>query len=334
MFKNSLFNFTFKIVSGFFFGLIFPVVFILLDLNQLDEQVGWDQVWFVIYSQNIYFFSIIIFPLIFTIFNFLFYSVIEGNKKLQIANVKIIEEQKKNQLNEKLASIGVLAAGIAHEINNPMAIIKGNFELLKKYFVKLSIIHDIEIEKRVNIIELTIDRITKIVSGLKILSRTEQVDDDKEIINTHQEILQTFGNDGELVNLDGIKIHYKLNSKNPFVIGSTYKFQQIITNFISNSKDAIFVMNRKGVIEIESLDDNEFLILVFSDNGCGISKENLKKIFDAFFTTKPVGKGVGLGLSICHSLIKDMDGKLEVHSEVNNGSTFKLKFPSTKSSSV
>ena len=121
----------------------------------------------------------------------------------------------------------------------------------------------------------------------------------------------------------------KLEAINFNCLMNKNKLQQVIINLLSNAKDSK-KSTQVGKLKISSYNDERDIIIKFKDNGMGIASENLEYIFDAFFTTKEVGKGIGLGLSICHQLIKSSNGKIKVFSDVGIGTTFEIIIPITK----
>lgn len=236
------------------------------------------------------------------------------------------EKALQNQLvrSEKLASIGSLAAGVAHEINNPLAVIVLYLEKIKKLVQS----QKIDLDKVNEILEKQLqatERIRSIVNGLRIYARADD-SSTEEGMNIHTEIKACIALIGELIKSKGVQFNLNLKAKNVVVKGSRGHFQQVLTNLISNAKDAVDHSIDK-VISIETKDLENSVQIIISDTGSGIEKHTLKKIFDPFYTTKPVGKGTGLGLSIVHGIISDMKGKISVSSELGKGSSFIMEFP-------
>ena len=235
-------------------------------------------------------------------------------KKLEKEN-ELIKEQMFEE--NRLASLGRLAEGMGHEINNPLAIIHGYIEHIesdsdsKKFHKPLKIIH------------VSIERIKKIINGLKYYTRTDLAFD--EIINIHNIIINTITLMGSIYNKENVLFNNELTSSLCTVNGNSEKFQQVLLNLFSNAKDAMG--EKGGLIEIETERIDKSIIIKLIDNGSGITPENAKKIFDPFFTTKEIGKGTGLGLGIVNSIIKDMNGKIEVESKINKGTMFTITLP-------
>ncbi len=226
----------------------------------------------------------------------------------------------------KLASIGTLAAGVAHEINNPLAIIKSNLFILgeKLKATDLGSKLGMLIEKQ----ERAVDRIATIVRSLRNFSRSDT--DATELIDIHQAITETVNLCEAIYKKSGLTIQTEFASKSPFVKANLGKLEQVIMNFMSNAKDATESNTNEGVITIKTMDDGECVRIKFSDNGIGISKSDIPHILDPFFTTKPPGKGTGLGLSISSSIISGFGGSLSIESEVGLGTCIEVKLPSAK----
>ncbi len=274
-----------------------------------------------------------------------------SNKELQKTydDLKISQAMALQQ--EKLAGIGQLAAGVAHEINNPMGFISSNVDTLGRYFKKLeefisltesSLTSEIDSQSRENIIEkrnqLKLDfvlsdtenliretmegagRVTKIVQDLKSFARPSE--EELKISNINECVKST-------LNIVWNEIKYKATVDKelgnvPAAKCNPQQLNQVFMNILINAADSI---DEKGVITIKSWLEDSFVFVSISDTGCGISGKNLTKIFDPFFTTKEIGKGTGLGMSISYDIIKKHDGKLEVESKVGKGTTFTISLP-------
>ena len=250
---------------------------------------------------------------------------------------------------EKLASIGQLSAGIAHEINNPVGYIRSNLDVLNDYFKPL-----------LAYIELTNIELTKIASKKSAAQEFYQqedlafvLDDIEPLIASTLEgaarvskIIKDLGNYAhiddklpEAICIDELieksltlvanELKYKVTiskhlEANADVMGFPQKLLQVFINMLVNASHAI---ETKGSICISSRVVKQEINVSFADDGAGISQENLKSIFDPFFTTKPVGKGTGLGLHIVRLIIEDHHGRIEVSSKVGQGSQFNIYLP-------
>lgn len=272
-------------------------------------------------------------------------SLIQAYNRLKDQKAHIIHQ-------EKLATIGQLSAGIAHEINNPTGFVKSNLQSLKRYAANITnalsdidnfiqsppknlTIKDmfIEVKEKWDIdyiledITDTIDesnegiaRIETIVKSLKNFSRPDK--------DTHEaySINECIENTLKLIS-GGIKHRAQINvnlENVPFILGNSGTMSQVLLNLFVNAADAI---EENGIIDISTYSRKKEIVINVTDNGSGIPKELYSKIFDPFFTTKEVGHGTGLGLSISHGIIKKHGGRIEVDSKENVGTTFSIILP-------
>ena len=250
---------------------------------------------------------------------------------------------------EKMAAIGTLAAGIAHEINNPIAYVKSNIGIMIENIEKIveffesinsdSLVSVQDVKKIIdkNNIKFILDdicellpetadgvlRIINIVSNLKDFSRVELSAKTPAKIN---DILENS------IKMLWNKIKYKAKIEKKFSLLPDFicypqKLSQVFLNLISNSLDAIEDCNKNGLISIFTSCDADSIIIKICDNGSGIDESIMNRIFEPFFTTKPQGKGTGLGLSICYDIIKDHSGSLILESNKNKGTTAIITFP-------
>ena len=218
---------------------------------------------------------------------------------------------------EKLASIGRLSAGIAHEINNPLTGILTFAHLLKQK--KSNNEEDI---KDVDVIVRETTRIRDIVRGLLDFAR--QTPFEKEFLDINEilhQILNLFKSQKEFGKIV-IEDNYSENIPNYY--GDKNQLQQVFLNIILNAGEAI---SNNGTITIDTSIEDNMIVIAIKDNGCGIKKENLDMIFDPFYTTKPVGKGTGLGLSISHGIVEQHAGYIKCESEEGIGTTFSIFLP-------
>lgn len=233
----------------------------------------------------------------------------------------LTETQGKLVQSEKMASLGVLSAGVAHEINNPLNFIVGGLFGLEKFFNARSSEEQDEVCIYLNSIKTGVDRVSNIVSALGQFSRKNEslseVCDIHTIIENCLVILSH--------QLDGkINVIKEYNSGSSTVKGNVGKLHQVFTNILSNSIQAI---ESKGTITVKTSATANYLIAEIQDTGCGISKEDLARVTDPFFSTKDPGMGVGLGLSIVYNIINEHNGEFSIESEVGVGTKVKLKFP-------
>ncbi len=238
---------------------------------------------------------------------------------------KKTEEIKKTQAGliqtEKLSSLGRMAAGVAHEINNPLTGVVTFAHLMKKRFEPGSTdAEDIDV-----IIEQA-ERCAKIIKNLLTFARATP--SEKGIIDVNNIISKTITLVKNQEKFHNVKFSLDLDNA-PFVVqGDGTQFQQICLNMFLNAVDA---MKLRGEITVTTIpveeDGKPFVEINFTDTGGGIKEEDLPKLFEPFFTTKPVDKGTGLGLSITHGIIKHLGGSIKVKSSIGKGTSFIIRLP-------
>ncbi len=236
---------------------------------------------------------------------------------------------------DRMANLGEMASGIAHEINQPLNIIsmvmdKILFEIEKSDKIDIPFL----LQKSERIFE-NITRMRNIIDHIRAFSRSHEdyvlssFDANVSIQNATSMMIE------QLKHL-GIELYLHLDNKIPSIIGDTYKFEQVIINLLTNAKDAVLEKkNRTGIaqgmqIEITSFLENQCLIVEVSDNGIGISQEDIHNIMLPFYTTKEEGKGTGLGLSICYQIIKEMDGTIDILNDEKTIIRLVLNIPKEK----
>ncbi len=215
---------------------------------------------------------------------------------------------------EKLASLGQLAAGLAHEINNPLANISINAQML------LQDTKDKKIKEKLSKIEGNVDRATRIVKNLLDFSRTPEFHPHYTDINTL--IAKTL----DILKHETKKVEVvkELDENLPEVLVDPAQLQQVFINAITNACQA---MPNGGKLILRTGRIGDIMEIEVSDTGEGISPENLTKVFDPFFTTRKVGKGTGLGLSISYRIVEKHGGHIDVKSEIGKGTSFIIKLP-------
>ena len=237
--------------------------------------------------------------------------------------------QESAHTNEKLASIGKLAAGIAHEINNPLAAIAGCVEGLisRAQDQTLAAVAAFEdFPAYLKIVDDEIFRCKGVISNLLDFSRNkDSLKQEIRINETLEQTLQLLSHHKSFKQLQVVK---ELDPECPAVVGNSGELRQVFLAMCINAMDA---MNESGTLTIrtavEGNNSQSVVRVQFQDTGAGIPPGNLNKIFDPFFTTKPVGKGTGLGLSICYGIVGSHQGSIKVESEVGKGSTFHILLP-------
>lgn len=281
----------------------------------------------------------------------------KSNTKLKVAYEELQSTQARLLQSEKMASLGQMAAGVAHEINNPIAFVNSNFSTLRQYIqvyknltdnyralVKklkqqefpefkeaLSEIEQYEQQEDINFInddaeELIsdstsgINRVKSIVQGLKNFSHVDQAEQQEADINQCIE---------ETLKMARVQIKDKCTiNKNlqplPPILCNPGKLNQVFMNLIINADQAI---DEQGEIHITTHLAGDEIVVTVEDSGKGVASEHLSKLFDPFFTTKPVGEGTGLGLSISHGIIEEHNGTIDIKSELGKGARFLVRLP-------
>jgi signal transduction histidine kinase len=271
-----------------------------------------------------------------------YFSVI---KREHITEAKLDEATKRLMQSEKLASLGEMAAGVAHEINNPVGYVSSNLTTLQKYLtvyeevlnapvtdeaamaalkkkVNFAYIRS-DVRNLVNETQEGVERVKTIIKDLKDYAR----------INTSSNFIPSDIHVGlkSTLNIANNQIknraQIKLELGNlPLVACAPSQINQVLLNLLVNAVQAI-PDGKEGLITVKTFSDGTFANIEIEDNGQGMSEEVLHKVFDPFFTTKDPGKGTGLGLSVSQKIIQDHKGSLTVTSAVGVGSTFKIKLP-------
>jgi PAS domain S-box-containing protein len=246
-----------------------------------------------------------------------FVEVVEDVSERRKADKEKASLQAQLLQSDKLAAIGRLASGVAHEINNPLTIILG---LSQFYGNKVET--DPTLRADMKEIETAAVRCRDIVASLLAYARNNN-----EVfisINANEAIEKSIGLVGHQMELNKIEIRKQLDAALPPVTGNLHQLIQVFINLMTNAADA---MPDGGTLLISSERSGDRLLIKFADTGQGIPAKMLKEIFDPFFTTKPVGKGTGLGLSITARIVENHQGTIRVESEVGKGTVFTLSFP-------
>jgi PAS domain S-box-containing protein len=258
------------------------------------------------------------------------FSVIPGSRKSVITLLDVTERKKledKIYQSDKLYSIGTLAAGVAHEINNPLAVILGFTDLLLEKVPAESEIHDI-----LNTIYRQGNNAKRIVENLLSFVRFKEFRE--EVLDIHKCIEAVLVLEENTFALNNISVNMNMAETLPKVKGDAGELQQVILNIVNN---AVGSMKGKGgflTITTRAINNNQNIEIRISDTGTGIKRENRKKIFDPLFTTKKVGEGTGLGLTVTYAIVKKHGGEItfetKTHEESDNpGTTFIISLPAT-----
>ena len=223
---------------------------------------------------------------------------------------------------DKLASIGELSAGIAHELNNPLGIILGYAQLMLRETASDSGIHS-----DLRIIEKHAQNCRTIVMDLLNFSRNTPPS--KALVDIHTALDHVLHFMHQHADLKKIEVSTDYDPQVPLLALDEKKIRQVFLNLLMNARHAV---GQAGAIHIHTAfePDKDLLMVNITDTGCGIETKNLARIFDPFFTTQPTGQGTGLGLSVSYGIIKNHDGDITVESEPGRGATFTVTLPAPR----
>jgi len=246
----------------------------------------------------------------------------QKNSELQNTLIQLQDTQSHLFQSEKMASLGVLTAGVAHELNNPLNYIMGAYiGLYRHYEDKTFSEYDEEVGILIDALKVGVERSVSIVDGLNQFTRNSQSYNEEcnlhEILNNSLNILQHQLSSNVVIN----KQYF--DSK-LIIKGNVGNLHQVFVNILNNSIQAI---SNHGTITIKTSLDYTDVCIEITDTGEGIKAENLEKVADPFFTTKEPGKGTGLGLAITYNIIKKHNGILEFQSEYGKGTIVRIIFP-------
>jgi two-component system, NtrC family, sensor kinase len=229
----------------------------------------------------------------------------------------------------KLASLGELAAGIAHEINNPVAVMVEEAgwmqDLLDEEEGDCSPNSE-EFRRSLNQIKTQGTRCKQITH--KLLSFARKTDPTPKKVHLNEVVRDAIGLCQQRVRSGRVKLFASLAENLPTIRVSPSEAQQVFVNLINNALDVL--EGTGGTVKITTRTEGDFVVCDVADDGPGIPSYVLPRIFDPFFTTKPVGKGTGLGLSICYGIVRKLDGDITVNTAEGVGTTFHIKFPAPK----
>lgn len=243
------------------------------------------------------------------------------NKELKSTLQNLKETQAQLFQTEKMASLGILTSGVAHEINNPLNYIMGAYVGFENYFKENDLVHDKNIPFLLSSLLEGIEKAAAIVQSLNQFSRDSKSNNETcNLISIIDNCLVMLNNQLK----HRIEVEKCYLCEDLIVTGNVGKLHQSFINILSNASQAI---SEKGIIGIKTFIHKGSAIIEISDNGSGISEENLVKITDPFFTTKEPGKGTGLGLSITYSIIQEHGGKLEYESTKGEGTLARIALP-------
>lgn len=258
-------------------------------------------------------------------------------KDVIIANIANITDriQAEAQLIQagKMATLGEMSAGVAHELNQPLNAIRVGTEYLYKVFSRMMDVSQEVIEKVCNEIISQVERASSIINHLREFGRKSDADE-LDRIDINKPIRDVFTLLGQQLRVREIAVDLDLTDNLPPILGVPNRLEQVFLNLVMNARDAILEKKEqfpewdfKPRIVIHSYREGDKVVVDVSDTGPGIPEDIRERIFEPFFTTKEVGKGTGLGLSISYGIIKDYGGSIEIASTGETGTTFKITFP-------
>ena len=229
------------------------------------------------------------------------------------------ERQDKLYLTDRLASIGEMASGIAHELNNPLTGVVGLSQLLLEEDVPGNIKEDLEA------ITSEAKRASGIVKNLLTFARKHEPIRQLTQVNTIvQDVLKLRAYEHKV---HDISVDVHLSDELPEIMAEPFQIQQVFLNIVLNAEQAMIEAHKKGRLSITTEKKGNYVQIFFSDNGPGITPENMRKLFSPFFTTKEVGKGTGLGLSVCYGIVTGHAGKISAKNNLSEGATFTIELP-------
>ncbi|MFH0790824.1 MAG: ATP-binding protein [Candidatus Omnitrophota bacterium] len=260
----------------------------------------------------------------------------ESNEQLQSALKDLKNTQAQLIQSEKLAAIGQLAAGVAHELNSPLGGIISYAQFMVEKITKKGV-SNIALEDAAKYagnlkkIELAAERCKNIVANLLNFARSSN-DEQTHLKMLPLSITQVLNDTLVLLeyqlSMNNVTIKKQIKENLPLVIGDKFQIQQVFTNLILNAQQA---MPKGGAITISTRqNENREIEISFADTGCGIAEENMSRLFTPFFTTKQIGEGTGLGLSVSYSIIRKHNGRIFVESKLGEGSRFCIILPPAK----
>ena len=253
-------------------------------------------------------------------------SLIYQNIERQVSQrtEELVAVQKQLIQAEKLATVGTLSGGVAHEINNPLTAILTNVQMLLAFSDEKV---DPEDKESLKLIEEATQRCRTIVQKLMTYAKKPLKSGEVEKINVLDVLKKAIAFLEYQLEQDDVRIILEAKEDDYPVTGNHNELEQVLTNIILNARDAICAIKKKGSIQVSLSKPESQIRIRIKDDGKGIAPDIIPKIFDPFFTTKDVGKGLGLGLSICQSIIESHKGRIKVKSEPDNGAAFTIVLP-------
>ncbi|MCB2153760.1 hypothetical protein KQI84_02645 [bacterium] len=241
---------------------------------------------------------------------------------LQLKYQENLEAQRQVQQADKLAVLGELLASVAHEIKNPLGIITGRLELINMEIGSLS---EEELTEDFEVVHTQASRLRHIIDHLLNMARPQPLN--RTEVRIPDIIRETLGMVRKALKREEIETEVRILQDLPTVQGDSIQLQQVLLNLVLNARDA---MEQGGTLTITAYEQNDGVLLSVSDTGCGMSDEDVSRIFSPFFSTKFHKGGTGLGLAVCQRLVRAHDGRIEVRSKPGKGSEVSVWLPVRK----
>lgn len=226
----------------------------------------------------------------------------------------------------KLASLGEIATGIAHEINQPLTYISSFIQAIQ-INLESNAIDKIKLQERLKIASKQIQRIIEIIQHLQTFGRQDDIP--MQPVNIEEVFNNSLLLMGERIHLKNINLLRHIEPDLPMLSGNSTRLEQLFINLLQNSIDALPIETTDAMIKITMFtsEEKDSIVIKCSDNGMGIEQKNLERIFEPFFTTKEIGKGTGIGLSIVYGIVQEHNGVITCESETKKGTTFTITLP-------
>ena len=242
-----------------------------------------------------------------------------------ITERKLAEEEKQRmeehlQIAGRLAAVGELSAGVAHELNNPLAAIQGFAQFLAQRDNL-----DETIRSDVETIYKEAQRATRITGNLLSFARRQKPE--RRLVSINEVVERSLELHAYRTKVNNMEVLLELDTDLPMTMADSDQMQQVFVNVINNAEQAMTETHGRGKLRVKTQKVGRVIRITFTDDGPGISEDNLKRMFDPFFTTKDVGKGTGLGLSICYGLVEGHGGRMYARSKPGKGATIVVEIP-------
>jgi histidine kinase len=232
----------------------------------------------------------------------------------------------------KMATLGEMATGVAHELNQPLSVIKTASSFIKRKVERKEPLEEGILKTMAEEIDSHVDRAEKIINHMREFGRKSDVA--KEKLQVNEILKRSLDFFKQQLKLRNIEVVERLEERLPLILADSNRLEQVFINLLINARDAIERKWEQGALKgenkritLQTCFEQEMVTIRVTDNGVGIPEAILERIFEPFFTTKKVGKGTGLGLSISYGIVRDYDGTIKVESKEGEGATFTIRFP-------